>query len=203
MRNLATLATAALLAVGLAMFGVHSAADAGSGATVTKKMKGSFSAPTLLSGTDHFSELDCGGAPYAHGESTATGNVRHLGLTEVYTDASWDWSVYTAMDRHADMLLALGAYTFCSSGETPTNEITFTAANGDEIFADITSGRVNELCSGAGFEILIGYTITDGTGRFTGATGGGEGITRINFVEGCEGEPNGFLFSEFEGTVTY
>ena len=101
------------------------------------------------------------------------------------------------------MLLAPGTYTFCADGETPTNEIIFTAANGDEIFADITGGRVNELCSGAGFEIIIVYTITGGTGRFDAATGGGEGITRVNFVAGCEGDPAGFIFSEFEGTVTY
>jgi len=131
------------------------------------------------------------------------GNVRHLGLTEVYVDASWDWGVYTPLDPHANMLTAVGAYTFCADGLTPTNQIIFTAANGDEIDADITGGRVNELCAGGGFEIIIDYTIMGGTGRFAGATGGGTGITRVNFVDGCQGDPAGFLFSEFEGTVTY
>ncbi len=43
--------------IGLAMFGVHSAADAGGGNPVTKKMKGSFSEQVVLSGVDHFDEL--------------------------------------------------------------------------------------------------------------------------------------------------
>ena len=46
--------------IGLAMFGVHSAADAGGGNPVTKKMKGSFSDQTILSTADHFTELVVG-----------------------------------------------------------------------------------------------------------------------------------------------
>ncbi len=50
----------AIAIIGLAMFGVHSTADAGVGNPVTKKMKGSFSDQTILSTADHFTELVVG-----------------------------------------------------------------------------------------------------------------------------------------------
>lgn len=186
---------------GFALFVLAGSVIAGDGNPVTKTMKGSFAERVIISAADHFDELACGGSPFAHSESTAVGQVRHLGRTTAYVNASWDWSVSTAADPHADMLVALGGYTFCDDGKTPSNTLMFTAENGDEVYADITGGRVNELCAGGGLEIIIEYTVMAGTGRFEGATGFGTGTTRVNFVDGCEGDAAGFIFSEFDGTI--
>lgn len=82
-----------------------------------------------------------GGVPGVSLTGVATGNATHLGR-------------YTRTET-----ILLGA------GGTFTGDVTFTAANGDLLTADI-AGAFTSLTTASGT-----YTFTGGTGRFEGATG--------------------------------
>jgi len=75
-----------------------------------------------------------------------------------------------------------------------TGTATFTAANGDQIFANHT-GLVQLLGNGMA-DVNSEFTITGGTGRFIGATGGFESHGPANLALGTGS-------SEFEGTIGF
>ncbi len=75
-----------------------------------------------------------------------------------------------------------------------TGTATFTAANGDQIFANHT-GLVQLIGNGMA-DVNSEFTITGGTGRFVGATGGFESHGPANLALGTGS-------SEFEGTISY
>ena len=75
-----------------------------------------------------------------------------------------------------------------------TGAATFTAANGDQIFANHT-GLV-QLLGGVMADVDSEFTITGGTGRFIGAIGSFESHGPANLALGTGS-------SEFEGTISY
>jgi hypothetical protein len=75
-----------------------------------------------------------------------------------------------------------------------TGTATFTTANGDQLFANHT-GLVQLLGNGMA-DVNSEFTITGGTGRFVGATGGFESHGPANLALGTGS-------SEFEGTISY
>jgi hypothetical protein len=101
----------------------------------------------------------------------ADGNGTHLGKSEWYADSI--------------------AYLYSSTYPTQTGEMYFTAANGDQLFGYFEgTGVPNDI---GGFDYWGDYWITEGSGRFSGATGSG-----IYF--GGAGGGSGML--TFEGTLT-
>ena len=103
-------------------------------------------------------------------EIPADGKGTHLGKSEWY----------------ADSLVSLGP-----NPNTQTGEMVFTAANGDQLIGSF-EGWAN-LSDSGGAEYGGEYEISEGTGRFTGATGSGD-------YYGSAGPETGTL--TFEGTLT-
>ncbi len=132
---------------------------------------------------DHF-ERFCDPAKYiVLTETWTTGDVSHLGLTE----ADFWHCFEPAWDPAGDAFIA--GYM--------DGEATLTAANGDEVLADYT-GRVLVYPADWSFEILLDLTVTDGTGRFTDASGS-IGIDVVVVEEAGEKSVEMTL----EGTISY
>lgn len=85
--------------------------------------------------------------PIAHVELDGSGQATHLG----------NFSVSAPHDVDLTTRTASGTYTF-------------TAANGDELYAEFT-GRSTPIAGTANLSIVEEATITGGTGRFADATG--------------------------------
>ena len=101
----------------------------------------------------------------------------------------------------------LGSFTYTSSHCSNfvfAGEQTLVAANGDEVFADYESVGPpvfppSEV--GTVYDVPVAFTITGGTGRFAGATGGGEIISHITFMG--FGAPVWPATWEWQGTIGY
>jgi hypothetical protein len=78
--------------------------------------------------------------------------------------------------------------------EFASGQFTFTGANGDTVFGTY-SGKVVPTSATAG-SIYGVFVITGGTGRFTGASGGGAATGTLDFVSG---EANDLLL---KGTIS-
>lgn len=87
-------------------------------------------------------------------ESTASGNLSNLGLV-------------TLTEKHNTRILASTNYTTSAVSD---GQATIIAANGDSLSLTFNGSGVRTLY---GFEDTFNYTITGGTGRFTGASGSG------------------------------
>jgi hypothetical protein len=85
---------------------------------------------------------------------TGSGNLSHLGKVSV-------------SETHDMVVLASTGYT---TGLMENGKATITAANGDQLDLAFT-GTSKRTANG--FDDTIDYTITGGTGRFTGASGSG------------------------------
>jgi hypothetical protein len=85
---------------------------------------------------------------------TGSGNVSHLGRVSL-------------SETHDTVVLAATGYT---TALMENGEATLTAANGDQLDLTFTGTSVR---TANGFDDTIDYTITGGTGRFTGASGSG------------------------------
>lgn len=113
------------------------------------------------------------------------------------------------MDENGNLILefqTVGQATqlgrFTSAGQlnvaddlTFTGINTLTAANGDQIFLDITEGRLTPTATPGIFVIELTTVFTGGTGRFNNVTGGFSGIGELNMDEG-------FFEGEGEGTIS-
>ena len=112
------------------------------------------------------------------GAITGTGQATHMG------------KLATASQ---DCVNQISATTFSFASQ----QVVLTAANGDQVFASY-GGTLN-FESGVGV-ITGGYTITGGTGRFAGATGGGslQGLEEVNPATGA-----GRGQIQLNGTISY
>jgi len=119
-------------------------------------------------------------APPLRSVFTATGQATHLGRFE------------------------LDYYNCTPPGDTITGiEMTFVAANGDEVY--VTYGASDVPPAGADpmlLEITYDFEIAGGTGRFVGATGGGQMMAAIEFpgIEGPNHWPTTWVI---DGTIAY
>ena len=111
---------------------------------------------------------------------TATGTATHLGKFE------------------------LDYYNCTPPGHDVTGiEMTFVAANGDEVFVTYEAHDVPLVgAEPTLLEITYDFEIAGGTGRFIGATGGGQMMAAIEFpgIEGPNHWPTTFVI---EGTIAY
>ncbi|UCC92183.1 MAG: hypothetical protein JSW25_05780 [Thermoplasmata archaeon] len=110
---------------------------------------------------------------------------------------------YTAVVEFADDDIILDWSTYNPSTgtiyATLSTMATFTAANGDELYADITLEGMFSLIAGNYPSFALSGTITDGTGHFDGASGsftGSGGQTTV------EGDDNDLISGSFSGTIS-
>jgi hypothetical protein len=109
------------------------------------------------------------GVILAHSEGTGTAS--HLGRYEMFTDLTLN--------------VALG---------TGTEEMAMKAANGDLVYATVTSQGIRRA-DGVTIDVVENATIIGGTGRFAGATG--------HFVLKCVvNQAAGTATGAFDGTIT-
>jgi hypothetical protein len=113
---------------------------------------------------------------YALNEETGQGQATHLGL---FTWYSLEEVYIVNFPPHVDV----------------TGTFTMTAADGDLLCGEYTtSGDLNA----AGELIIVGtFTIPGGTGRFVGATGGGNLFATAFFSEGMP------FIGMFDGVIDY
>jgi hypothetical protein len=119
-----------------------------------------------------------------------SGKASHLGKYTVVVEADLeeiilDWSTYNPSTGTIYATLLTMA--------------TFTAANGDELYADLTLEGVFSLVIGNYPSLALTGTITGGTGHFEGATGaftGSGGQTSV------PGDDNDLISGSFSGTIS-
>jgi hypothetical protein len=139
-------------------------------------------------------ELACGGAAIAGGEVGGKGNFTHLGESSVDVSAAWDIGhLIQTPPRYTPVGPASGPvapvvgqsgypYAFhrdpnsgdCQQTVEATGKVVLTAANGDQLYGDITGGeafKMDFVIDGDGVESFAEVAVTGGTGRFAGATG--------------------------------
>lgn len=96
------------------------------------------------------------------------GTVTHLGKTRLWVGQDWDFSDFTKPGEGAA-------------------EVIFTAANGDELYADLYAFNATEV-DGQGNPVYATVwgsgTFTGGTGRFLDASGTYDLMADYNFVTG-------------------
>jgi hypothetical protein len=114
-------------------------------------------------------------------------------------------SVFTATGRATQLgKFELDYYNCTPPGDTITGiEMTFVAANGDEVFLTYEAHDVPPAGDDPTLlEITYDFEIAGGTGRFIGATGGGQMMAAIEFPgkEGPNHWPTTFVI---EGTIAY
>lgn len=114
-------------------------------------------------------------------------------------------SVFAATGRATHLgTFELDYYNCTPPGSTLTGiEMTFVAANGDEIFVTYEARDVPPVgAEPVLLEITYDFEIVGGTGRFMGATGGGRMMAAIEFpgIEGPNHWPTTFVI---EGTIAY
>lgn len=144
-----------------------------------------FKAQLTLTETVTFPGTPCFGI----GSVQAVGTATHLGkVTATSQDCFTPIGVFDPG--------APNSFSFSSLGTGPTG-LVFTAANGDVLFATY-SGTVKAQPSGP-HRIEGQFTITGGTGRFIGATGGGtlSGYEDISQIVSGHGQ------IEAVGTIRY
>lgn len=79
-----------------------------------------------------------------------------------------------------------------------TAQAVVTAANGDQVFEDISNITLDPSTLISTYDV----TVTGGTGRFLGATGGGSAVSRLTPTG--PSTPSVFSFTTtFSGTITY
>jgi hypothetical protein len=61
-------------------------------------------------------------------------------------------------------------------------EMTIVAANGDKVYLQYIGGGPAPEYMGQVYDVLIKFTIVGGTGRFTGASGGGDMTVTLTFM---------------------
>ncbi len=110
---------------------------------------------------------------------TGTGHFEHLGTT-----------------TFANTVTVTGSAA-CAGGVTASEQETFTAANGDELF----SSAIDVACptSPTAFQLTASFTITGGTGRFADASG--SGTTQLSAV--ITSMTTGTFSGTSSGTITY
>lgn len=114
-------------------------------------------------------------------EFSATGQIAHLGeVTGVFEHCS---------RMNVDM--NTGVVTF----DYGDGRLTFVSANGDELRGTYTAGT-GELLADGNVACRDTFTLTGGTGRFVGASGGGHDTGATHSV-------TGWTVWELEGTITY
>jgi len=139
-------------------------------------------------------EEGCGGTAIAGGDLGGSAVFSHLGYSSVSVSAAWDIGhLITGSARFKPQGPASGPvapvlgqskypYNFhydpannkCGAGHVATGKVVLVAANGDQVRGDITGGETHKLdfiVDGDGVETFATVTVTDGTGRFAGATG--------------------------------
>ncbi len=119
-----------------------------------------------------------------------SGKASHLGKYTAVVEADLeemilDWSTY---DPSTGTIYA-----------TLLTMATFTAANGDELYADLTLEGVFSLVAGNYPSFALTGTITGGTGRFDGASGSFTGTGGQTTVEG---DDNDLISGSFSGTIS-
>jgi hypothetical protein len=149
---------------------------------------------TLLWGVTRSQEEGCGGAGIAGGEVGGKGEFTHLGRTTVSVSAAWDiahllsgpgqFKPVGPASGPVAPVLGRGQYPYafhydpftgdCAPAVVATGKVVLTAANGDQLFGEITGGETHKLdfiVDGDGVETFAVVEVTGGTGRFAGATG--------------------------------
>jgi hypothetical protein len=119
-----------------------------------------------------------------------SGKASHLGKYTVVVEADLDeiildWTTYNPSTGTIYATLLTMA--------------TFTAANGDELYADVTLEGVFSLVLGNYPSLAMSGTITGGTGHFDGASGaftGSGGQTSV------PGDDNDLISGNFAGTIS-
>src|SRR2546428_10145453 len=111
---------------------------------------------------------------------TSTGDFEHLGKTTFASTAA-----------------GTGSSAACEGGLTATEQETFTAANGDQLF----SSAMDAICptSPTAFQLTASFTITGGTGRFADASG--SGTTQLSGVD--TSMTTGTFSGTSTGTISY
>jgi hypothetical protein len=139
-------------------------------------------------------ELSCAGVAVAGGQVGGKGNFTQLGESSV--DVSAAWNVGNLIQTTAQYqpvgpaggpvapVLGQSEYPYafsydpeageCGQAVEATGKVILTAANGDQVFGDITGGeahRLDFILNGDGVETFAEVSVTGGTGRFADATG--------------------------------
>jgi hypothetical protein len=114
-------------------------------------------------------------------------------------------SVFTATGRATHLgRFNLDYYNCTPPGSTVTGiEMTFVAANGDKVFVAYDAHDVPPVgAEPTLLAITYNFEIVGGTGRFAGATGGGQMMAAIEFtgIEGPNHWPTTFVI---KGTIAY
>ena len=139
------------------------------------------------------------------GTAVGYGMVKFDASCPVLPDGATLRSVFTASGQATHLgNFELDYYNCTPPGPDITGiEMTFVAANGDEIFVayeahDVAAVGPDPML----LEITYDFEIVGGTGTFVGATGGGQMMAAIGFpgIEGPNHWPTTFVI---EGTITY
>jgi hypothetical protein len=139
------------------------------------------------------------------GTAAGYGMVQPDGSCPVLPDGAKLRSVFAATG-HATHLgkFELDYYNCTPAGpDIEGIEMTFVAANGDEVFASFEASDVDEVGPDPMLlEITYDFEIIGGTGRFDGATGGGQMMAAIEFqgILGPNYWPTTFVI---KGTIVY
>src|SRR5512140_1342281 len=134
-----------------------------------------------------FQELGCGGPAIAGGQISGNAEFNHLGKSTLQFSAAWDIGHLLSQHRYHPVgpaggpvapVLGTGSYPHpfhfnpltgqCGDGVSASGHLVITAANGDQVFGDVTGGETFRLdfhAPGDGIESFLEIQITGGTGR--------------------------------------
>lgn len=141
----------------------------------TRPFKGSYNVALTIPKTDLVQDL----------VSTGEGNATHLGRFVFHSLTHAD---FTDLDN------------ITVSGGTETNPVTFTAANGDELYLTFSgTGQPNDDNT---YTVIRNFEIIGGTGRFEGADGSFSSTSTAAFTTTAESVSlAGTVY--FTGTISY
>jgi hypothetical protein len=180
-------------------------------------LSGSVSAVGILPGesVDHMSEFPCNGTKFAGAKVSSSGLAAPLGPFSGEVSAAWDWAApvpgaFAPTSASFGGVLSgfsatiLGSYpqAFCSSAFVATGIAKLKDSDGDEITGMVTGGEIYEaffgFFPGDGQESFLTVTITGGTGKWAGATGG---YTTHSIIKIGPGPSLVVVFSDISGVV--
>lgn len=154
-------------------------------------------------------ELPCDGAEMAGGALAGSATFAGLGVLDVEFSAAWDIGRRVADPDQAEFepvgpaggpfapVLTADEHPYafqydpftntCAPVVSGTGDVTFTAADGDELRGVVTGGETHRLdfvTEGDGIETFATIDVVGGTGRFAGASGSFtvHTIARFDFV---------------------
>lgn len=129
---------------------------------------------------------DPGARPF---KGSASGEVVYTPVSAaVCPEGGGNWGMLATVSSATGTASHLGRTAMSASHCTPSGEtfgpgtMTMTSASGDEVFIDYTGSAPFPGPGTTVIKVHIDFTVVGGTGRFKGATGGGEMSAYITFM---------------------